>query len=121
MLPWPTPPPSIPAFQTPSLPAKSAARLSPAQARAAQAAGRGERLLEFLDQCSLVSDQDELKDAPVTLMTVHASKGLEFPLVFVVGMEQQIFPHSRSHGEPAGIEEERRLFYVAITRAMKKL
>ncbi len=88
---------------------------------AAQAAGRGEDLLEFLDQCSLVSDQDELKDAPVTLMTVHASKGLEFPLVFVVGMEQQVFPHSRSHGEPAGIEEERRLFYVAITRAMKKL
>ncbi len=88
---------------------------------AAQAAQHGEDLIEFLDQCSLVSDQDELKDAPVTLMTVHASKGLEYPIVFGVGLDQGIFPHSRSLGDLAGVEEERRLFYVLITRAMKRL
>ena len=57
----------------------------------------------------------------VTLMTVHSAKGLEFDVVFVAGMEESIFPHSNSSGDPLGLEEERRLAYVAITRARKKL
>ncbi|HZG50864.1 MAG TPA: 3'-5' exonuclease, partial [Pyrinomonadaceae bacterium] len=70
----------------------------------------------------LVSDTDQYKrDAPVTLMTVHSAKGLEFPLVFMVGLEDGLFPHSRSATDPAELEEERRLCYVAITRAERFL
>ena len=78
---------------------------------------------EFLEQISLVADTDDLDDeeSSVTLMTLHGAKGLEFPVVFLVGMEDGVFPHIRSLGEPAELEEERRLAYVGITRAMKKL
>lgn len=77
---------------------------------------------EFLLEISLVSDIEEYKDDPnrVTLMTVHSVKGLEFPYVFIAGVEEGIFPHKNSYS-PDELEEERRLMYVAITRAMKKL
>jgi len=81
-----------------------------------------EGLREFIDHSALVSDQDDYKrDAPVTLMTVHSAKGLEFPLVFVVGLEDGLFPHSRSATDRAELEEERRLAYVAMTRAERYL
>jgi DNA helicase-2/ATP-dependent DNA helicase PcrA len=77
----------------------------------------------FLDQVSLASDVDKLgeEEAFVTLMTVHLAKGLEFPVVFLVGLEEGMFPHQRSLDSNEDIEEERRLFYVAITRAEKRL
>jgi DNA helicase-2/ATP-dependent DNA helicase PcrA len=79
-------------------------------------------LREFIDHSALVSDQDDYKrDAPVTLMTVHSAKGLEFPLVFIVGLEDGLFPHSRSATDRAELEEERRLAYVAMTRAERYL
>jgi DNA helicase-2/ATP-dependent DNA helicase PcrA len=78
----------------------------------------GGGLRDFIDAAALVSDTDQYKgDAPVTLMTMHSAKGLEFPVVFVVGMEDGLFPHSRAMSEQAEMEEERRLCYVAITRA----
>ncbi len=82
-----------------------------------------ETIDEFLENVSLVSDLDgyEESESAVTLMTVHASKGLEFPVVFIMGLEDGIFPHSRSLTEPVEMEEERRLAYVAITRAREKL
>jgi len=81
-----------------------------------------EGLREFIDHSALVSDQDDYKrDAAVTLMTVHAAKGLEFPLVFVVGLEEGLFPHSRAATDRAELEEERRLAYVAMTRAERYL
>ena len=81
-----------------------------------------EGLREFIDHSALVSDQDEYKrDAHVTLMTIHSAKGLEFPLVFIVGLEDGLFPHSRSAADPAELEEERRLAYVAMTRAERFL
>ena len=81
-----------------------------------------EGLREFIDHSALVSDQDDYKrDAPVTLMTAHSAKGLEFPLVFVVGLEEGLFPHSRAATDRAELEEERRLAYVAITRAERYL
>src|SRR5689334_23185912 len=81
-----------------------------------------EGLREFIDHSALVSDQDDYKrDAPVTLMTIHSAKGLEFPLVFVVGLEDGLFPHSRSANDPEDLEEERRLAYVAMTRAERYL
>ena len=81
-----------------------------------------EGLREFIDHSALVSDQDEYKrDAPVTLMTAHSAKGLEFPVVFIVGLEDGLFPHSRSATDPAELEEERRLAYVAMTRAERYL
>ena len=81
-----------------------------------------EGLREFIDHSALVSDADQYKrDAPVTLMTAHSAKGLEFPLVFIVGLEDGLFPHSRSATDPAELEEERRLCYVAMTRAEKYL
>jgi DNA helicase-2/ATP-dependent DNA helicase PcrA len=81
-----------------------------------------EGLREFIDHSALVSDADQYKqDAPVTLMTVHSAKGLEFPLVFIAGLEDGLFPHSRSATDPAELEEERRLCYVAMTRAERFL
>ena len=83
---------------------------------------RGESLSEFLDHAALVSDADDYdENARVTLMTLHAAKGLEFPLVFLVGLEEGLFPHSRTLLAPDDIEEERRLCYVGMTRAMDTL
>jgi len=83
---------------------------------------------EFLEQVSLVADTDQLPDdatslddSNVLLMTLHAAKGLEFPVVFLLGMEDGVFPHLRSLGEPDQLEEERRLAYVGITRARDRL
>jgi DNA helicase-2/ATP-dependent DNA helicase PcrA len=92
-------------------------------ANAAQdATSRGESLAEFLDHAALVSDADQYSaEARVTLMTLHAAKGLEFPLVFLAGMEEGLFPHSRTFTDPTGLEEERRLCYVGMTRAMDTL
>jgi DNA helicase-2/ATP-dependent DNA helicase PcrA len=92
-------------------------------ANAAQdAQERGETLHEFLDHAALVSDADSYSaEARVTLMTLHAAKGLEFPLVFLAGMEEGLFPHSRTFTDPTGLEEERRLCYVGMTRAMDTL
>jgi DNA helicase-2/ATP-dependent DNA helicase PcrA len=92
-------------------------------ANAAQdAEERGETLAEFLDHAALVSDTDHYKpDSRVTLMTLHSAKGLEFPLVLLCGMEEGLFPHSRTLTDPAGLEEERRLCYVGMTRAMDTL
>ena len=82
-----------------------------------------ETLDDFLEQVSLVSDTDDIdeEESTVTLMTLHAAKGLEFPVVFLVGMEDGVFPHVRALGDPSELEEERRLAYVGITRAMQKL
>jgi len=92
-------------------------------ANAAQdATARGESLAEFLDHAALVSDADSYSaEARVTLMTLHAAKGLEFPLVFLAGMEEGLFPHSRTLTDPEQMEEERRLCYVGMTRAMDTL
>nr|MBW4094272.1 ATP-binding domain-containing protein [Acidobacteriota bacterium] len=95
---------------------------------------------DFLEQVSLVADADQIPDAPggseaeaaaavaeakrlgvVTLMTLHTAKGLEFPVVFLTGMEHGIFPHSRSATDPSELAEERRLAYVGLTRARKRL
>ncbi|MCB0915412.1 MAG: DNA helicase PcrA [Actinobacteria bacterium] len=79
---------------------------------------------DFLERVALVSDADEIPDADggvVTLMTLHTAKGLEFPVVFLTGMEDGVFPHSRSLGDPRELEEERRLAYVGITRARERL
>jgi len=83
---------------------------------------RGETLAEFLDHAALASDSDQFDpDAHVTLMTLHAAKGLEFPLVFLAGLEEGLFPHSRTLMNPEELEEERRLCYVGMTRAMNTL
>ncbi|MCU0274722.1 MAG: ATP-binding domain-containing protein, partial [Acidimicrobiales bacterium] len=78
---------------------------------------------EFLEQVSLVADSDDIDgdESQVVLMTLHTAKGLEFPTVFLVGMEDGVFPHLRSIGEPDQLEEERRLAYVGITRARERL
>ena len=82
----------------------------------------GDGLRDFIDHAALTADTDRLdNNAGVTLMTVHSAKGLEFPIVFIVGLEDGIFPHSRSIGDPKELEEERRLAYVAITRAEELL
>lgn len=89
---------------------------------AADAAERGEGLREFLDYAALVSDADQVDEkAQISLLTMHNAKGLEFPVVFIAGMEEGIFPHSRSRETVEQLEEERRLCYVAMTRAMKRL
>jgi DNA helicase II / ATP-dependent DNA helicase PcrA len=108
--------------------------------RSIEAEGRLENLAElvgmarefetvdaFLEQVSLVADTDQLPDTDdpsdtgVVLMTLHAAKGLEFPVVFLIGLEESVFPHMRSLTEPAELEEERRLCYVGITRARERL
>jgi DNA helicase-2/ATP-dependent DNA helicase PcrA len=83
---------------------------------------RGETLAEFLDHAALASDTDQYDpNSRVTLMTLHAAKGLEFPLVFLAGLEEGLFPHSRTLSNPEELEEERRLCYVGMTRAMNML
>ena len=80
-------------------------------------------LTDFLENLALVSDQDTLPealDAP-TLLTLHAAKGLEFPQVFIIGLDEGILPHNRSRDDPEQMMEERRLFYVGITRAKDRL
>jgi DNA helicase-2/ATP-dependent DNA helicase PcrA len=80
-------------------------------------------LTEFLADVALVSDVDNLSDevdAP-TLLTLHAAKGLEFPVVFITGLEEGIFPHQRSFDDPEEMAEERRLMYVGVTRAKERL
>jgi DNA helicase-2/ATP-dependent DNA helicase PcrA len=80
-------------------------------------------LSEFLTEVSLVADTDDMAEdgSSMTLMTLHTAKGLEFPVVFMVGMEEGVFPHLRALGEPTELEEERRLCYVGVTRARERL
>ena len=91
-------------------------------------------LIEFLERVALVADADQIPDEPdaeaadvsaaqgvVTLMTLHTAKGLEFPVVFLTGLEDGVFPHLRSLDDPKELEEERRLAYVGITRAQRRL
>ncbi len=83
---------------------------------------RGESLDQFLDHAALISDVDDYDErASISLMSLHAAKGLEFPLVFLSGMEEGLFPHSRTMLQPDDVEEERRLCYVGMTRAMDQL
>jgi DNA helicase-2/ATP-dependent DNA helicase PcrA len=89
---------------------------------AAEAAERGESIAEFLDHAALVSDADSVDErSAVSLLTAHNAKGLEFPVVFIAGLEEKLFPHSRSLDSMKMLEEERRLFYVGMTRARKLL
>jgi DNA helicase-2/ATP-dependent DNA helicase PcrA len=80
-------------------------------------------LVDFLERIALITDTDEVEgeESGVTFMTLHNAKGLEFPVVFIVGMEEGVFPHIRSIGDPDQLEEERRLCYVGITRARQRL
>ncbi|HWZ56812.1 MAG TPA: UvrD-helicase domain-containing protein [Verrucomicrobiae bacterium] len=88
----------------------------------AEGAERGETLSDFLDRAALVSDADNFdEDAQITLMTLHSAKGLEFDHVFLTGMEEGVFPHSRSQNDDDELEEERRLCYVGMTRAKQTL
>jgi DNA helicase-2/ATP-dependent DNA helicase PcrA len=89
---------------------------------AADSRDRAETLDEFLDHAALIADTDDYDErAQITLMSLHAAKGLEFPLVFLSGLEEGLFPHSRTMLVPDDIEEERRLCYVGMTRAMDQL
>jgi DNA helicase II / ATP-dependent DNA helicase PcrA len=83
----------------------------------------GTSLATFLEEVALLTDADQVeeKENSVLMMSLHSAKGLEFPIVFIAGLEQNIFPHSRSLLDPKQLEEERRLFYVGITRAMEQL
>lgn len=87
------------------------------------ASGEADTLENFLNQVALVSDLDhtDLEDERVTMMTLHSAKGLEFPIAFMAGMEEGLFPHARTLMNEADIEEERRICYVGITRAQRKL
>ena len=88
----------------------------------AEGAERGETLSDFLDRAALVSDADDYDEqAHVTLMTLHSAKGLEFDHVFLTGLEEGVFPHSRSQNDQEELEEERRLCYVGMTRAKQTL
>ena len=83
-------------------------------------------LADFLEQVSLVADADQIPEGEdhgglVTLMTLHTAKGLEFPVVFLTGMEENVFPHQRAVNDPKELQEERRLAYVGITRAERRL
>ncbi len=88
-----------------------------------ETANPGATISDFLDQVALISDIDsyEEKSDKLTLMTLHSAKGLEFKVVFLAGMEEGLFPHSRSTDDPEALEEERRLCYVGMTRAMEEL
>jgi DNA helicase-2/ATP-dependent DNA helicase PcrA len=89
---------------------------------AADAAERGETMSDFLDHAALVADADAVDEhAQVSLLTLHNGKGLEFPVVFLAGLEEGLFPHQRSLGSVEALEEERRLCYVGMTRAQKHL
>jgi DNA helicase-2/ATP-dependent DNA helicase PcrA len=89
---------------------------------AADSRDRGESLDEFLDHAALIADTDDYDErSQITLMSLHAAKGLEFPLVFLSGLEEGLFPHSRTMLQPDDVEEERRLCYVGMTRAMDQL
>jgi DNA helicase-2/ATP-dependent DNA helicase PcrA len=89
---------------------------------AAEAVERGETVHDFLDHAALVAQTDAIEEgSQITLMTIHNAKGLEFPVVFLAGMEDGLFPHSRSLLSEAAMEEERRLCYVGMTRAEKRL
>ncbi len=89
---------------------------------AADSRDRGETLDEFLDHAALIADTDDYDErSQITLMSLHAAKGLEFPLVFLSGLEEGLFPHSRTMLQPDDVEEERRLCYVGMTRAMDQL
>jgi DNA helicase-2/ATP-dependent DNA helicase PcrA len=92
-------------------------------AREYEASNDDATLTGFLEQISLITDTDTVEgdEVGVTLMTLHSAKGLEFPVVFILGMEEGIFPHIRSLGDPDQLEEERRLCYVGITRAKERL
>jgi DNA helicase-2/ATP-dependent DNA helicase PcrA len=97
-----------------------------AVAREFEEAAENGTLAEFLEQVSLVADADEIPDddgsgGVVTLMTLHSAKGLEFPVVFLTGLEDGVFPHARSLSEPSELQEERRLAYVGLTRARQRL
>jgi DNA helicase II / ATP-dependent DNA helicase PcrA len=83
----------------------------------------GCELRDFLGEIALMSDIDDYDGTPdrVSLMTLHAAKGLEFPVVFIIAVEENVLPHSRSQSSPSELEEERRLFYVGITRARERL
>ena len=106
----------------PSPSAEAASTPPPAGAELDRPPAGGELLGDFIDHAALTSDTDKYdRNAGVTLMTVHSAKGLEFPIVFLVGLEDGIFPHSRSISDESELEEERRLAYVAITRAEKIL
>ncbi len=89
--------------------------------KAAQQEGAEARLADFLERTSLISEVDLMAEAEevVTMMTLHNAKGLEFPVVFLTGLEEGVFPHIRSMNEPDQLEEERRLAYVGITRAQR--
>jgi DNA helicase II / ATP-dependent DNA helicase PcrA len=100
---------------------------SPGAALPAAAGAGGATVAEFLEQVALVADSDQIPDEDedgsgvVTLMTLHTAKGLEFPVVFLTGMEDGVFPHMRALGQTKELEEERRLAYVGITRARERL
>ena len=92
-------------------------------ARVLRRTPRSRRISDFLERIALITDTDETQgeETGVTFMTPHNAKGLEFPVVFIIGMEEGVFPHIRSLGEPDQLEEERRLAYVGITRAEERL